>query len=100
MGKPNDAAGLYVAQGICSTVRNGQCIKEATFSEQRLYTVEVIAVDEAGLSNRTECFIEIQPKGNGQNQVLQDISESKQRFLLGSYFSVFDDYENQESIFG
>ena len=35
-----------------------------------------------------------------RNQVLQDIFESKQRFLLDSYSHVFDDYENQESLFG
>ena len=91
---PNDEAGLFVAKGICSTVNNGQCIKEDEFMEQRLYTVEVTAFDLAGLSNSTECYIEIQPKGNtnlkGKGSILKDISESKQRFLLTTYSSIFN----------
>lgn len=88
-GHPDDAAGLYVAQGICTATKNGQCIKEVSFPAQRLYTIEVIAVDPAGLSNRTECFVEVQPKGNNTRKI-KDIAESKQRFLLAEYFSTFE----------
>ena len=53
----SDAARLYVAAKICSTVSNGQCIKDPTNLDSRLYTAVVSAMDAAGNSNAAECQV-------------------------------------------
>ena len=53
----SDAARLYVAAKICSTVSNGQCIKDPTNLDSGLYTAVVSAMDAAGNSNAAECQV-------------------------------------------
>jgi hypothetical protein len=86
-----DAAQLYVARAICSTVKNGQCIKDQTAIDARLYTAVVTAVDEAGNVGTGECELKIVPNGNSKNKEV-DTSNSFQRFFLTSYNSVFSGY--------
>jgi hypothetical protein len=86
-----DAAKLYVARGICSTVQNGQCIKDQTAIDARLYTAVVTAVDEAGNVGTGECELRVVPKGKSPKKEV-DTSNSFQRFFLTSYNSVFSDY--------
>jgi hypothetical protein len=88
-GKENDAAGLYIAKGICSTSSNGQCIKDPKFPSVRIYRVVVSTEDLAGKPASTECSIVILPQ-NIFNKVDEfDVDASTQRFFLTSYSSTF-----------
>ncbi|KAL3908544.1 MAG: hypothetical protein SGILL_008442 [Bacillariaceae sp.] len=87
-GNPDDAAELYLAAHSCSTVNNGQCIKDPVAQDARLYTAIVTASDIAGNSKEVECQIKVIPKGNLKKKEL-DTTDSTQRFHLTSYSSVF-----------
>ena len=86
---PNDAVGLYVAKGICSTDSNGQCIKDPNSESIRLYTVVVTGTDLADLSASAECQILIIPKNLILNIHQDELDASTQRFFLTSYESTF-----------
>jgi hypothetical protein len=87
----NDAAKLYLARAICSTVQNGQCIKDQTAIDARLYTAVVTVVDEAGNVGTGECELKVVPNGASKKKQV-DTSNNFQRFFLTSYNSVFSDY--------
>lgn len=80
-------ADLYLAAGVCSTIQNGQCVKDPAALDARLYTAVVTATDEAGNTASAECRLRTIPKGNTKKKAI-DTSASTQRFLLTSYSSV------------
>lgn len=84
----NDAAELYLAANICETTSSGQCIKDPTALDFRLYTAIISTTDVAGNYNEAECQIKVIPQGNTKNKDV-DTSDSKQRFRLSSHSSLW-----------
>lgn len=90
--------GLYVATTICSNNANGQCITDPDESGRRWYATRITATDEAGLTNSTECYVEV---GNVGPRVEPAPAASTQLFLLDSFSSTdyTPDESTQESLF-
>lgn len=84
----NNAAELYLDASVCASEGGGQCIKDATALDARLYTAVVSATDSANNKNKFECQMTVVPKGKLDGKAV-DTSNSTQRFLLSSYSSTW-----------
>jgi len=87
--KPNDAADLMLSAAICiaNTNEDGQCIKDPTNRDIRIYTVEVVATDSCGLSAKDTCRMVIIPLYTSISSY--NLTASSQRFHLQTYSSTF-----------
>ena len=91
-GAPNGEASLYLQAYICSNGRtDGECLREESFGDHRLYTAVVSAVDSSGRSaQKATCTVLVM---RSENDPIPDISQSSQRFPLAQFTSTFSTYD-------